>query len=401
MLCSFRFFDLCFKNLLHLKQPIYINGFGSISALGHDNDSILKHYQSDSTCFSKLKWNTTSVLGASLSASSSEALKSLIQDHPRYKDLDKSVLMALFTSRKAISGLKVQPGSTGINIGSSRGATTLFEHHHKAFLEGEKLSPLTSPTTTLGNISSWVAQDLGVDGPNISHSITCSTALHAMLNAKAWLEAEMCDLFLVGGSEAPLTEFTVAQMQALKLYSQLDTARPCESLKLDKQHNSLVLGEGAATAVMSRSPEQALAQITGFGYATEQITHNISISSDAKCFQKSMSMALKEAGKTEVDAIVLHAPGTKKGDQAEVNAIQSTFASLPLLTTNKWKLGHTFGASGMLSIEMALLMLNTGEFFKNPFYQQPSSSKSIDSVLVNAVGFGGNAVSILLEKPKI
>ncbi len=30
---------------------------------------------------------------------------------------------------------------------------------------------------------------------------------------------------------------------------------------------------------------------------------------------------------------------------------------LVFLTTNKWKLGHTFGASGMLSLELALLML--------------------------------------------
>ncbi|MBZ9652809.1 beta-ketoacyl synthase N-terminal-like domain-containing protein [Psychroflexus montanilacus] len=384
-----------------MKHPIYINGFGSISALGHDQKTILKNYRINSTHFSQLKWNSTSVLGASLATPSSEAIEKLSQENSRYKDLDRSVLMAMLTARQAMSKLKFQPESTGINIGSSRGATTLFENHHKDFLEGKKLSPLTSPTTTLGNISSWVAQDLGVDGPNISHSITCSTALHAMLNAKAWLEAEMCDLFLVGGSEAPLTEFTVAQMQALKLYSKLDSDFPCESLKLDKLQNSLVLGEAAATAVMSKSPENALAQITGFGFATEQITHNISISSDAQCFQKSMTMALKEAGKTEVDAIVLHAPGTKKGDQAEVNAIQSTFENLPLLTTNKWKLGHTFGASGMLSIEMALLMLTTGEFFENPFYKQQIPDKAIESVMVNAVGFGGNAVSILLEKPKL
>lgn len=380
-----------------MKHPIYINSLGSISALGHEQKTILKQYQSTSTCFSKLTGVKDSVWGASLSASSSEEIKSLSKENTRYKDLDPSVLMAMYSARQALSGLSFKPKSTGVNIGSSRGATALFEQYHRDFLEGKTLSPLSSPTTTLGNLSSWVAQDLGVNGPNISHSITCSTALHAMLNAKAWLDAEMCDMFLVGGAEAPLTAFTVAQMQALKLYSRLDTPFPCESLKLDKDKNSLILGEGAATIVMSKSSEQALAQITGFGYATEQITHNISISSDAQCFQDAMKMALDEAKKTEVDAIVMHAPGTKKGDQAEVNAIQHTFEVMPLLTTNKWKIGHTFGASGMLSIEMALLMLNTGEFFENPFYKQAKPSKPIESVLVNAVGFGGNAVSILLD----
>ena len=383
-----------------MKHPIYINGFGSISALGHDQKEILEHYKKGTTHFSKLKWNNLSVQGAKLEESSSAELENISKENSRYKDLDKSVLMAMYASRLAIADLNFNPESTGINLGSSRGATALFEKYHKDFIEGKPLSPLTSPTTTLGNLSSWVAQDIGVEGPNIGHSITCSTALHAMLNAKAWLESEMSDLFLVGGAEAPLTEFTIAQMQALKLYSNLKTDYPCESLKLDKFKNSLVLGEGAAVAAMSRSSKNALAQISGFGYATEQITHNISISSDAKCFQKSMKMALDEAGKAEADAIVLHAPGTKKGDRAEVNAIQKTFKTQPLLTTNKWKLGHTFGASGMLSIEMALLMLKTGEFFENPFYNSKSKVKPVTSVLVNAVGFGGNAVSILLEKPE-
>ena len=388
------------QKTIDLRHPIYINGFGAISALGHDQHTINKNYENGSNHFSTLKLNSSSVMAARLSSESLIELTKLSQENPKYRDLDRSVLMAIYTARQALSGLDFKTESTGINIGSSRGATSLFEKYHKAFLQGEPLSPLSSPTTTLGNISSWVAQDLGVDGPDISHSITCSTALHAMLNAKAWLEAGMSDLFIVGGAEAPLTEFTIAQMQALKLYSRLDTPKPCESLKMDKTQNSLVLGEGSASAVMSRSSEKAIAEITGFGYATEQIRHNISISSDAQCFQKSMKMALNEAERLEVDAIVLHAPGTVKGDQAELAAIKKSFAKTPLLTTNKWKLGHTFGASGMLSIEMALQMLNQRKFYENPFYKQQNSSGPVKSVLVNAVGFGGNAVSILLEKPK-
>jgi 3-oxoacyl-(acyl-carrier-protein) synthase len=71
----------------------------------------------------------------------------------------------------------------------------------------------------------------------------------------------------------------------------------------------------------------------------------------------------------------------------------------PLLTTNKWQLGHTFGASGMLSIELALLMMKYNQFIDVPFDSGISQkNKNIKKVLVNAVGFGGNAVSILLSK---
>lgn len=71
---------------------------------------------------------------------------------------------------------------------------------------------------------------------------------------------------------------------------------------------------------------------------------------------------------------------------------------MPALTTNKWKIGHSFGASGMLSIELAIAMLQKQEFIKVPFVNYKETPKSIKRVLVNAVGFGGNAVSILLQK---
>jgi 3-oxoacyl-(acyl-carrier-protein) synthase len=95
----------------------------------------------------------------------------------------------------------------------------------------------------------------------------------------------------------------------------------------------------------------------------------------------------------------MHAPGTVKGDLSEFNAIKKIFCNkIPFLTTNKWKVGHTFGASGMLSIEMAILMLQKQKAISVPFTQKQESPESIENVMINAVGFGGNAVSILLSK---
>ena len=284
-------------------------------------------------------------------------------------------------------------------MGTCRGAAELFEKHHVEFIQTGKAHSLASPTTTLGNISSWISHDLQTQGPEISHSITCSTALHAMLNGVAWLRAGMATKFMVGGSEAPLTDFTLAQMQALKIYAREDTEYPCRALDFEKTQNAMVLGEGAGVCCLEiGQSENALAYIESFGYATEILEHNISISAEAICFQKSMKMALKDIDLSEVDAIVMHAPGTKAGDSSEYKAIQNVFGSqLPMLTTNKWKIGHTFGASGILSLELAVLMLQHQEFIDVPYLKAQPKRKAIRKVLVNAVGFGGNAVSILLS----
>ncbi len=145
--------------------------------------------------------------------------------------------------------------------------------------------------------------------------------------------------------------------------------------------------------------ENALAIIKGFGYATEILEHNISISNDATCYQKSMQMALGNTNPDDGDVIVMHAPGTIKGDLSEYHAINKIFCNkTPALTTNKWKVGHSFGASGMLSIELALLMLQHQAFIGVPYLEKQKTPHQVKNILVNAVGFGGNAVSILLSK---
>lgn len=352
------------------------------------------------------EFNEQQAYAAILDFESKEEVEILKQFDQKYKSLDPSVLYAIAASRRAFaqSGWKKED-VFGVNLGSSRGATELFEKYYQEFLETGKAQTLASPTTTLGNISSWVAHDLQSLGPEISHSITCSTALHALLNGVAWLRSGMASKFLVGGSEAPLTNFTIAQMKALKIYASLDSDShnqwPCRALDLEKEINTLVLGEGAAVCCLEiGKSENALAFIEGVGYATEILEHNISISTEATCFQKSMKMALKDIEPSDVDVIVMHAPGTKAGDLTEYKAIQKVFGEdLPMLTTNKWKIGHTFGASGMLNVEMAILMMQNQQFIGVPFTSiQQTSRKSINKVLINAVGFGGNAVSILLSK---
>lgn len=382
-----------------MSQTISITAIASISPLGNNPKVIWQNYLNEKHCFVKEIIDNAATFIAALDVDAVDKIELLKESDTKYKFLDKSVLYAMEASRKA---LKQAGWSTndvfGINIGSSRGATALFEKYHQEYLKTGKAQTLASPTTTLGNISSWVAHDLQSTGPEISHSITCSTALHALLNGVAWLKSGMIDKFMVGGSEAPLTDFTIAQMRALKIYSRSEETYPNRALDLEKTQNTMILGEGAAVCCLEiGKKENALAFIEGIGYATEVLEHNISISAEATCFQKSMKMALKDTELSDVDVIVMHAPGTIKGDLTEYRAIQKVFGEkLPLLTTNKWKIGHTFGASGMLSVELAILMMQHNSFIGVPFVEGQQQTKGIKKVLVNAVGFGGNAVSVLL-----
>lgn len=388
-----------------MKTPIAITAFAAISPLGQNSDEVWQQYLSPHTCIEIQAFQHRSYYCAALPSLVTGQISALADSDKCYRHLDPSVLYAMYVARLACAQAAWgEATEMGINFGSSRGATQLFERYYSDFLQKQQANKLSSPSTTLGNISSLVARDLKVQGLAISHSVTCSTGLHAVLNGVAWLLSGLSDQFLVGASEAALTAFTLSQMQVLNITAIPDatstTAYPCRALDLDKPLNTMVLGEGAAAACLQLGyQEKALAYIVGVGFATDESTHNIGISADAICFQRSMRQALQGVALQDVDVVVMHAPGTILGDLAEYRALQAVFGEcLPALTSNKWKIGHSLGAAGMLSLELALLMLRHQHFIPVPYVYPTETNMptKIRRVLVNAVGFGGNAVSLLV-----
>ncbi|MFY7811960.1 MAG: beta-ketoacyl synthase N-terminal-like domain-containing protein, partial [Flavobacterium sp.] len=376
-------------------QEIYINAVQSFSSLGNNTFEVWSSYLSKKSFIKSKEIDGKNILVNAIDTTQIIEIEQLIKENSKYKNLDATVLFAIISARKTIDKANWTTQDFGINIASSRGATQLFEAHYQEFIHENQTPVLSSPSTTLGNISSWVGQDLQSRGVHFSHSITCSSALHAVLNGVAWLQSNMATHFLVGGSEAALTPFTIAQMQALKLYSKETLPYPCRSLDFKKKNNTLVLGEGAVMAALSKEKtKNTVVKISGVGFATEILKNAVSLSSEGICLEKSMRMALQNHDLKSIDAIVMHAPGTIQGDNSEYHAIEKIFQSnLPLVTSNKWKIGHTFGASGLFSLEMALLMIQNQYFIEVPFVNINTIKKEkLNIILINAVGFGCNAV---------
>jgi 3-oxoacyl-[acyl-carrier-protein] synthase II len=387
-----------------MQEKIIITGMGSISSMGSSQEEIWKNYDTQTTRITPCCFNNCDTWVGKLHPNQEELLKNLRKENPQFRRLDKTVLLSIISARQAVKNAGWgEEKNISINLGSSRGATQLFEKYHKNFVQNkeDRLTPLVSPTTTLGNISSWVAYDIGSKGASFSHSITCSTALHSILNGIAWLTSGMTTKFMAGGAEAPLSDFTIAQMRALRIYSEEKGSFPSLPIEKNKTTNSLVLGEGAAVFCLEKDKGQhRQATIQGFGFSTELIEHNVSLSAEAECLKEAMKMALKNANLETVDSIVMHAPGTLKGDVSEYKAIQHLFGEkIPHLISTKYTTGHTFGASGAISIELAILMLKNKKLINLPYESFSAGNKNNPTnIMVNATGFGGNAVSIILSK---
>jgi 3-oxoacyl-[acyl-carrier-protein] synthase II len=400
------------------SDNIAITGMGSISPLGYSPDEVWQSYLRRESLLKPRAFNGEKLAAGSLLKPSEDILKSIRLEETYHRHLDRSVLMAMHCAREAVeqAGWEHTDGTsrTGVNIGSSRGATGILEDAHREYMKdpSERLSPVTSPTTTLGNVSSTVAHDIGTSGPEFSHSVTCSSALHSVFNAIAWMRAGLADRFIVGGTEAPLTGFTVAQMKALRIYTNEThteyPSRPCSAEV--PLHDMMALGEGAALFALEKLSDSAmkgrerpaLGVIDSFGYGLESPPTAASITEDGLALRQAMNMALKGmATQSPVDMIVLHAPGTIKGDRSELNAIRIVFGDdLPVLVSNKWFIGHTFGASAALSLEYALLILAGDDYIDFPYpVHFENRRRPIRKIMINAAGFGGNAASLIVSKP--
>lgn len=390
-----------------MDHYIVLRGHGSISCLGHDKEGVRQNYKSGLTNFQMFDNSPV----AALQAAGSEMLEQLVQEKKAYRGLDRSVLMAIYASRLAVADAGwSKEKNISINIGSSRGATGLFEHYISGFHENGIVPPNTSPVTTLGNISSWVGQDLNSSGPVISHSVTCSTGLQAIANGFAWLKSGMAEKFLAGASEAPLTPFTIAQMRSLGIYSEDKlTPYPCRPFNAEKR-NTFVLGEAAVIFALERlNADEFLRERTapiilesvGFGF--EDISTKTGISRQGNHFKKAIQNALDNANSSlPIDLIIMHAPGTLAGDRAELEAIRSVFGDtdIPVLSSSKWMTGHALGASGCLSLDYAINILQTQSYLQFPYSSslvKGDKDKSFKRILVSAAGFGGNATSVIIS----
>lgn len=393
---------------------IAITGYGSISAAGHNKDAVLESYVTAKALHQLREFNDKQYAVGVLDEASEAVLQTLKHSDKHYKRLDRMVLLSMLAAQQAVSSHDwSHKKRVAVNIGSSRGAVGLYEELHRNYLASTDKSAflLTSPLTTLGNVSSETAAYLNVKAMCIDNSTTCSTALQAIGNGMAWLKSGMADAFIAGGSEAPITAFTLAQTEALGIYStdididHLYPSRPYADEEIIK--NTFTLGEGAAVFALEQIDakthlmQKPLAIIDSIGFAYNTPPSATGLREDGSLLVESMQHALSNMEtNTPVDLILMHGTGTIKGDAAEMQAIQTVFGEdMPMLYTNKWMLGHTYGASAALHLELALLCLNNSISLSLPYKNKLHNSKQpVKKIMINATGFGGNAASLIIRK---
>ena len=308
----------------------------------------------------------------------------------------------------------------GVSIGSGIGGINLIESTSDTFDDGgpRKVSPFFIPGTIINMISGNLSIILGLKGPNVAIVTACTTGTHSIGDAARMVEYGDADVMVAGGSEAAITELSVAGFSSAKALSSRNDDPTTASRPWDKDREGFVIGEGAGVMVLEeyehakKRGAKIYCELTGYGMSADAY-HITAPSIDGP--KRSMVNALKNArvNPDQIQYINAHGTSTPLGDLNETNAIKKTFGSSAhqlIVNSTKSMTGHLLGGAG--GIESVFTVLAIHEQVSPPtiniFNQDPecdldycakeARSMRIDTALKNNFGFGGTNGSLVFKK---
>jgi 3-oxoacyl-[acyl-carrier-protein] synthase II len=321
------------------------------------------------------------------------------------------------------SGIEVNDNNSeriGVSVGSGIGGINLIESTSDVFDEGgvRKVSPFFIPGTIINMISGNLSIMLNLKGPNVSIVTACTTGTHSIGDAARMIEYGDADVMLAGGSEAAITELSVAGFSAAKALSSRNDDPKTASRPWDKDRDGFVIGEGAGVMVLEEYEHakqrgaKIYAELSGYGMSADAY-HITAPNMDGP--RRSIVNALKNANVNtdNVQYINAHGTSTPLGDLNETNAIKATFgdfANKLVVNSTKSMTGHLLGgAGGIESVFTVLAIYNQiSPPTINIFNQDPecdldycaneARSMKIDVALKNNFGFGGTNGSLVFKK---
>lgn len=239
-------------------------------------------------------------------------------------------------------------------------------------------------------------------------STACSSALNAVMLGADLLRTGQVQMALVGGAES-LSKFHLNGFNTLMILDH----EPCRPF--DASRSGLNLGEGAGYLVLE-AEDSAIArgaQILGYigGYANAcDAFHQTASSDNGEGAFLAMQGAINMAGlqPSDIDYVNAHGTATPNNDLSESAALRRLFGMrMPAVSSTKAYTGHTTSASGGIEAAICVLALQQGFIPANLRWQAAAEGcivpmtrtirTSMQHVLCNAFGFGGNESSVVIS----
>jgi 3-oxoacyl-[acyl-carrier-protein] synthase II len=411
----------------HMKRRVVVTGIGAVTPLGNDALTTWNNIKNGVSGIAPGTIYDVDKVDVKIAAEVKDFAPEDFIDKKEARRMGRYSQFAVAASKMAVKdagiqiGVDINPERVGVWIGSGIGGLAEFEEQHRKFIEKgqRRVNPFTIPMLIPDMAAGQVSIEVGAKGMNSCTVTACASGANSIGDAFRVIQKGDVDIMIAGGTEATITEMTIAGFSNMTALSKNPDPKTA-SRPFDKNRDGFVIGEGAGIVVLEEL-EHALGrgahiygELMGYG-ATGDAHHITSPAPEGEGAQRAMKLALADAGiaPEQVDYINAHGTSTSYNDLNETLAIKEVFKehaySLSVSST-KSMTGHLLGATGAIEAIFSLLAIKEGILPPTINYETPdekldldyvpnvAKSKDIQIALSNSLGFGGHNATLIFKK---
>ena len=322
---------------------------------------------------------------------------------------------------------KLNHDRVGVIWGSGIGGLKTFQDEVSAFAKGDgtpRFNPFFIPKMIADIASGHISIRFGFRGPNFTTVSACASSTNALIDAFNYIRLGKADVFVSGGSEAPVNESSVGGFNALQALSVRNDDPTKASRPFDLDRDGFVIGEGAGALILEELEHakargaKIYAEVAGGGMSADAY-HMTAPHPEGLGAANVMRAAMEDSGLkiSDIDYINVHGTSTPIGDPQEIKAIQTFFGDEAYrinISSTKSMTGHLLGAAGAIEAMASILAIVNGivpptinHFTDDPVFDpklnftfHKAQKREIRAALSNTFGFGGHNASIIFKKYK-
>ncbi|MFJ7738853.1 beta-ketoacyl synthase N-terminal-like domain-containing protein [Lysinibacillus sp. NPDC097287] len=329
-----------------------------------------------------------------------------------YKRHSRAVRMAIAATMDAseMSNLDYfKPHRIAVIIGTAAGAILELEQYSSKFFD-VKTTPIQGVSYADSHtLSGSVAEAISSCGPAFTLTTGCTASLDAVSIGKLLLENGSVDACIVGGTDAPLGQWTIngfKKMRSLSTENSIDKA----GVPFSTEHRGFVLSEGAGIIVLERKQSAQARKQKIYGKVERIVSRNEGqklLSSDTTG-RHMLEVFQETIGNTIPTYVNSQALGIDINDQIERFILKEALGSEVPITSIKGMIGHSFGAMGAMQIISTLLSMEygfipptiktSGKGFEDVPIVYETRHQAVKSVCITNHGVSGNNACLLLTR---
>ncbi len=346
------------------------------------------------------------------------------------RKLDKYTQFALIAAEMAMKDAgvdleKVDHDRAGVIFGSGIGGLQTFEDEVLNLARNNmnpRFSPFFIPKMIADSAAGHISMKYGFRGPNYATVSACATSTHAIIDAFNYLRLGKANMFITGGSEAPITRAGVGGFNSMHAMSTKNEEYKTASRPFCSTRDGFVMGEGGGALILEELEHakargaRIYAEVAGAGMSADAY-HLTAPHPEGLGAKNVMKYALSDAEMKaeEIDYINVHGTATPRGDIAETIAIKNVFGEHAYklnISSTKSMIGHLLGAAGAVESIVSILSVINGIVPPTINHQEidpeldpklnltlhKAQKRTVNAALSNTFGFGGHNASVIFKK---